>query len=300
MERLALLVATLCYLFGFGHTLFVLGSGRFHPGRFNVLAVALGAAAQGWYLSMRGAAEHSCPIGNLSETLVFLSWSVGESYARERWGERLASFDALLRRDPFNATVGGACTGLGVGPRSVHAVLGIAKAYTTRVGEGPFPSELHGAEGDTLRTRGHEFGAVTGRPRRCGWFDAVQVRHAVRVNGLDAVVITKLDVLDGLSSVPVCVGYRIGDDVCEEFPADLRRLQRCTPVVESMPGWSAATAGVKDFSSLPAEARAYVERLENLIGVPVLLISTGAGRDDTVIRNAPLAAAWLGPALGRD
>jgi len=196
-----------------------------------------------------------------------------------------------------NATVGGACTGLGVGPRAVHAVLGIVKAYTTRVGEGPFPSELHGAEGDALRAKGHEFGAVTGRPRRCGWFDAVQVRHAVRVNGLDAVVITKLDVLDGLARVPICVGYRIDEAVCEEFPADLRRLQRCTPEFESMPGWSAPTAGVKRFDDLPPEARAYVERLEQVIGVPALLVSTGTGRDETIVRNAPLAAAWLGASL---
>jgi len=147
-----------------------------------------------------------------------------------------------------------------------------------------------------LRQKGHEFGAVTGRPRRCGWFDAVQVRHAVRVNGLGAVVITKMDVLDGLAAVPVCVGYRIGGETCEEFPADLRRLQRCVPVLESVPGWSAPTAGARRFDDLPAAARAYVERLERLIGVPVLLISTGAGRDDTIVRNEPLAAAWLGPA----
>jgi adenylosuccinate synthase len=125
----------------------------------------------------------------------------------------------------------------------------------------------------------------------------VQVRHAVRVNGLDAVVITKMDVLDGLAAVPICVGYRIGNEICEEFPADLRRLQRCTPVLEPMPGWSAPTNGARDFASLPAEARAYVERLERLIGVPALLISTGAGRDDTIVRNAPLAAAWFGSPL---
>jgi adenylosuccinate synthase len=193
-----------------------------------------------------------------------------------------------------NATAGGACTGLGVGPRSVHAVLGIAKAYTTRVGEGPFPSELHGADGDTLRIKGNEFGAVTGRPRRCGWFDAVQVRHAVRVNGLDAIAITKMDVLDGLASVPICVAYRIGDETCAEFPADLRRLQRCVPVLESMAGWLAPTAGARREADLPAEARAYVQRLEELTGVPVLLVSTGTAREDTIIRNEPLAAAWLG------
>jgi adenylosuccinate synthase len=199
-----------------------------------------------------------------------------------------------------NATVGGACTGLGIGPRSVHAVLGIAKAYTTRVGEGPFPSELHGAEGDTLRKKGHEFGAVTGRPRRCGWFDAVQVRHAVRVNGLDAVVITKMDVLDGLPALPICVGYRIGSEVCEEFPAELRRLQRCEPVFESMPGWASPSAGVTRFSDLPAGARAYLARLEVLIGVPVLMVSTGAAREDTVVCNEPLTAAWFGSVGAQD
>jgi adenylosuccinate synthase len=117
------------------------------------------------------------------------------------------------------------------------------------------------------------------------------------VNGLDAMVITKLDVLDGLARVPICVGYRADGAVCDEFPADLRRLQRCTPELESMPGWSAPTAGVKRFEDLPPEARAYVERLEQLTGVPALLISTGTGRDDTIVRNAALAAAWLGPAM---
>jgi adenylosuccinate synthase len=193
-----------------------------------------------------------------------------------------------------SATAGGVCTGLGVGPRSVHAVIGIAKAYTTRVGEGPFPSELGGADGEAIRAKGNEFGAVTGRPRRCGWFDAVQVRHAVRVNGLDAIVITKLDVLDGLGEVPICVAYRVEGGTCAEFPANLRRLQQCEPVVEAMPGWSAPTAGVTRFDRLPAEARAYVRRLEELIGVPVLLVSTGTGRQDTIVCNEPMATAWFG------
>jgi adenylosuccinate synthase len=197
-----------------------------------------------------------------------------------------------------SATAGGACTGLGVGPRSVDAVLGIAKAYTTRVGEGPFPTELQGAAADALRARGHEFGAVTGRPRRCGWFDAVQVRHAVRVNGLDALAITKLDVLDGLPELPVCVAYRVGDDVCSEFPADLRRVQRCVPVLETLPGWKAATEGVRHIEGLPAESRAYLQRIEELTGVPVVLVSTGTGREDTIVRNEPLAAEWFGSVLG--
>ena len=195
-----------------------------------------------------------------------------------------------------SATAGGACTGLGVGPRSINGVLGIVKAYTTRVGEGPFPTELTGAIGDELRAKGSEFGAVTGRPRRCGWFDAVQVRHAVRINGLDALVITKMDVLDGCAEIPICVGYRCGGETRAEFPASLRRLAECAPVFESLPGWKTPTAGVRHADLLPAEARAYLARLEALTGVPALLVSTGAAREDTIIRNTALAAAWFGGA----
>jgi len=195
-----------------------------------------------------------------------------------------------------SATAGGACTGLGVGPRSINGVLGIVKAYTTRVGEGPFPTELTGAIGDELRAKGSEFGAVTGRPRRCGWFDAVQVRHAVRINGLDALVITKMDVLDGCAEIPICVGYRCGGETRAEFPASLRRLAECEPVFESLPGWKTPTAGVRHADLLPAEARAYLARLEALTGVPALLVSTGAAREDTIIRNTALAAAWFGGA----
>ena len=193
-----------------------------------------------------------------------------------------------------NSTAGGACTGLGVGPGAIGAVIGIAKAYTTRVGEGPFPSELHDESGAALREKGQEFGSVTGRPRRCGWFDAVVIRHAVRVNGLDGLALTKLDVLDGLETVQICVGYRIDDASVMEFPADLRRVQRAVPVLEGMPGWKTPTAGCRDFASLPAEAKAYVARLEALTGVPVLLVSTGAAREDTAIRDDPRAIAWFG------
>ncbi|HNV03779.1 MAG TPA: adenylosuccinate synthetase, partial [Vicinamibacterales bacterium] len=196
-----------------------------------------------------------------------------------------------------NATVGGACTGLGIGPRSIHVVLGIAKAYTTRVGEGPFPSELHGGDGDALRAKGGEFGTVTGRPRRCGWFDAVQMRHAVRVNGFDALAVTKLDVLDGFERVPVCVGYRLDGEAVSAFPADLGRLRRCTPVLESCPGWNRPTSGVQRYDDLPANAQAYLQRLEDLAGVPVVFASTGAAREDIVVKNAPLAAAWFGSEL---
>ncbi|MCX6544691.1 MAG: adenylosuccinate synthase [Acidobacteria bacterium] len=199
-----------------------------------------------------------------------------------------------------SATAGGACTGLGIGPGAIGAVIGIAKAYTTRVGEGPFPSELHDASGAALRARGQEFGAVTGRPRRCGWFDAVVVGHAVRVNGLDALALTKLDVLDGLDTVEICVGYRIDNSMVTRFPADLRRVQRAVPVLESMPGWKTPTAGLRDFGALPAEARAYIARLEALIAVPVLLVSTGPAREDTIIREDARAVEWFGtPAAQR-
>jgi len=193
-----------------------------------------------------------------------------------------------------SATAGGVCTGLGVGPRVVHAVMGIVKAYTTRVGEGPLPTELTGAAGESLRAKGHEFGAVTGRPRRCGWFDAVVVRHAARVNGLDGMALTKLDVLDGLGEIPVCTAYRCGDRVLTEFPADLRLLAGCEPVLETHPGWSEPTGGARRMDQLPPQARAYVARLEALTGVPVILASTGASRDETIVRDRVRADAWFG------
>jgi adenylosuccinate synthase len=192
-----------------------------------------------------------------------------------------------------NATVGGVCTGLGVGPRAIDAVLGVAKAYTTRVGDGPMPTELTGADGELLRQRGNEFGAVTGRPRRCGWFDAVVVRYAARVNGLDALALTKLDVLDGMAEIQVCTAYRAAGEVLTEFPADLGTLSACTPVLERLPGWRAPTAGIRTFADLPPEARAYVARLEALTGVPVAIVSTGSDRHDTIVRPDGPVGAWL-------
>jgi len=184
-----------------------------------------------------------------------------------------------------NATAGGACTGLGVGPRAIGAVIGVVKAYTTRVGEGPLVSELHGPEGEQLRQKGGEFGAVTGRPRRCGWFDAVAVRYAARINGLDALAITKMDVLDGMDAIPVCTAYRCGTRALTEFPGDIAQLNACTPVYETLPGWSQPTRGVRRFDDLPVEARNYLARLEDLTGVPAAVISTGSEREDTIIRG---------------
>jgi adenylosuccinate synthase len=192
-----------------------------------------------------------------------------------------------------NATIGGVCTGLGVGPKAIDGVLGVAKAYTTRVGEGPLPTELTGELGNRLRETGQEFGSVTGRPRRCGWYDAVAVRYAVRVNGLDALALTKLDVLDGLDELQVCTAYRCRGTTLTEMPGDLAQLSACEPVYETLPGWSAPSAGIRDFDKLPREARSYIGRLEEMTGVPAAVISTGSAREDTIIREGSVAARWF-------
>ena len=185
-----------------------------------------------------------------------------------------------------NAIAGGAATGLGVGPRAIGRVLGVAKAYTTRVGAGPLPTELDGPMGDRLRETGQEYGASTGRPRRCGWFDAVAVRYAARVNGLDALAITKLDVLDGLPDLQICTAYRCGKDVITEMPGDIAQLSACEPIYETLPGWSAPTRGVTRYDDLPAAAQAYIARLEETSGVKAAIVSTGSERDHTIIRTA--------------
>ena len=192
-----------------------------------------------------------------------------------------------------NATIGGVCTGLGVPPRAIDGVLGVAKAYTTRVGEGTLPTELTGEMGNRLRESGQEFGAVTGRPRRCGWYDAVAVRYAVRVNGLDALALTKLDVLDGLPELSVCTAYRCNGATLTEMPGDQAQLAACEPVYETLAGWTKPTAGVRNFEDLPAEARAYVARLEEITGVPAAVVSTGSAREDTIIRKDSIAAKWF-------
>jgi adenylosuccinate synthase len=190
-----------------------------------------------------------------------------------------------------NATIGGVCTGLGVGPRAIDRVLGVAKAYTTRVGEGPLPTELTGEIGNRLRESGQEFGAVTGRPRRCGWYDAVAVRYAARVNGLDALALTKLDVLDDLPELQVCTSYRCRGVELRDMPGDLSQLAACEPVYETLPGWSQPTRGVREYHDLPREARAYIARLEEITGVPAAIVSTGSGREETIFREGMLAEA---------
>jgi len=177
-----------------------------------------------------------------------------------------------------NTVAGAACAGSGVGPTLIDEVVGIVKAYTTRVGAGPFPTEAHGAVGERLRTVGAEFGATTGRPRRCGWFDAALVRHAARVNGLTRLALTKLDVLSGLDSIPVCVGY----EGTEAFPGSLEGV---TPIYEDLPGWADDLRECRSVDTLPRNCRAYVHRLEELIGLPIDLVSVGPGRHETILRG---------------
>jgi adenylosuccinate synthase len=186
-----------------------------------------------------------------------------------------------------SAAAGGACTGTGVGPTKINAVLGVAKAYTTRVGEGPFPSELTGESGVRLREQGGEFGATTGRPRRCGWFDALPVRHSVQVNGLTSLAVTKLDVLDGLDEISVCVGYRFEGRLYEQMPTSSKVLAGCTPVYETWPGWDRPTAGVTDYDALPENARRYLDAISNRVGCRIDILSTGSKRDETIILRNP-------------
>ncbi|OGW42927.1 MAG: adenylosuccinate synthase [Nitrospirae bacterium RBG_16_43_11] len=182
-----------------------------------------------------------------------------------------------------NATSGGACTGTGVGPTKIDKVVGVVKAYTTRVGSGPFPTELNDAIGEFLRDKGREYGATTGRPRRCGWFDAVATRYAADVNGFTGMIITKMDVLDELNEIKICTGYRYQGKLYTEMPSQLNVLEECEPVYETMKGWQASTAGLSNYEAMPVNAKKYIERMQELVGVDVDIISTGFRRDETII-----------------
>jgi adenylosuccinate synthase len=188
-------------------------------------------------------------------------------------------------------TAGGACTGLGIGPNTIGEVMGIVKAYTTRVGSGPFPTEQENSLGELLRERGREYGATTGRARRCGWMDALVVRHAVRVNGMTSMALTKLDVLDTLDEIKVCVGYKYRGRLYEEMPADITVLENCTPQYITLPGWKQSTIGIRKYAQLPKKARTYVERVGRLCGVKPSIISTGPRRDETIILGQPFRKA---------
>ncbi|MGN5518671.1 adenylosuccinate synthase [Halopseudomonas sp. Lyrl_26] len=182
-----------------------------------------------------------------------------------------------------NTTAGGTSTGSGVGPLYLDYVLGITKAYTTRVGSGPFPTELFDDIGERLATRGHEFGSTTGRARRCGWFDAVILRRAIEINSISGLCLTKLDVLDGLDSIRICVGYRDDEGNLIEAPSDADSYTGLEPVYEEMPGWSESTLGIQTVEGLPAAAQAYIKRIEELVGAPIDIISTGPDRNETII-----------------
>jgi adenylosuccinate synthase len=186
-----------------------------------------------------------------------------------------------------NTVAGQAAAGAGVGPGQLHFVLGVAKAYATRVGAGPFPTELDDEVGERLRQRGNEYGSVTGRPRRCGWFDAAALKRAVQLNGLSGICITKLDVLDGLDKVRVAVGYKTTGGTRDILPVGAEALAICEPIYEEFPGWKESTVGVKAFDKLPATAQAYLKRLEQLVGAPVAIISTGPDREETIVLRHP-------------
>ena len=184
---------------------------------------------------------------------------------------------------------GGACTGTGVSPRDIREIIGISKAYITRVGCGPFPTELDDDDGEKLRQVGGEFGSTTGRPRRCGWFDAIVAKYAVRVNGLTGVALTKLDVLDAFDTIRICTGYEYDGKTLDELPANLEVFGNCRPVYEEMPGWKTDLSAVRSFADLPEKAQRYVRRLEELIGCPIVIVSVGARRDQTIMLKNPFA-----------
>jgi adenylosuccinate synthase len=206
-------------------------------------------------------------------------------------GAQGAMLDIDLGTYPYvtssNTTIGGAASGTGMGPGNMDYVLGIVKAYTTRVGAGPLPTELFDSVGQHLGEVGAEFGSTTGRARRCGWFDAVALRRGVFTNSLDGLCLTKLDVLDGLDEIKICVGYRLDGRVIDTMPLLIERYAECEPVYETVPGWSRPTSGVTDFDRLPAEARAFIARLEALLGIGVDVVSTGPSRDAVIVRRHP-------------
>jgi len=186
-----------------------------------------------------------------------------------------------------NCLAGQASAGAGVGPQALHYVLGITKAYATRVGSGPFPTELENEIGEQLRKRGNEYGSITGRPRRCGWFDAAALKRAAQINGLTGLCITKLDVLDGLKTLRICIGYKIGGEVVDILPYGAENIALCEPIYEDHRGWSTSTVGVKNWDELPVAAQTYLRRFEALVGAPIALVSTGPDREETIVLQRP-------------
>ena len=256
--------------------------------RANSLLELMGSSERSSY------EEHAALLERLAPRLVPLAADTGLMVHRAvREGRRVlleGAQGSLLDVDhgtyPYvtssNTTAGGAAVGAGIGPTLIHGVLGVVKAYTTRVGNGPLPTEAPSPFGEQLRQLGGEFGAVTGRPRRCGWFDATVVRYAARVNGLTGLAVTKLDVLDTFDEIPVCTAYALGEDRCEEMPAEVELLGQVRPQYEVLPGWRRPTGSARRLADLPTEARAYLDRLQALSGVPARYVSVGTRRDQII------------------
>ncbi len=226
---------------------------------------------------------------HIRETVIMLdeAFDKGEKVLLE--GAQGALLDPDFGTYPYTTSssplVGGACLGTGISPVRIGDILGVFKAYCTRVGSGPMPTELKEETGELIRQRAHEYGTTTGRPRRCGWFDAIAARHSTRINGFTGVALTRLDVLDILPQMKICVGYKLDGNKIDYFPGNIAHLSRCEPVYEEMPGWLAPTSDIRQYEELPARARQYVARLEELISSPVKLISVGERREQTILRE---------------
>jgi adenylosuccinate synthase len=238
----------------------------------------------------------------VTDTTAFVNRAVREGQSVLVEGAQATLLDVDHGTYPFvtssSTTSGGVCAGLGLAPKRISGVLGIVRTYSTRVGEGPFPTEMLEGEaeiGQLIRERGHEYGVSTGRPRRCGWFDAFATRYAAEINGFDTVALTKLDILDALDEIKVCTGYRLKGRECESFPAVSHELRGVEPVYETLPGWNSSTEGVTELEALPARARDYVEFISGQIGVPVGLVSTGPERGQTILVRDSALARWLEP-----
>jgi adenylosuccinate synthase len=233
----------------------------------------------------------------ITDTALLLTRWIDAGYSVLFEGAQGTMLDVDHGTYPFitssSTTAGGAATGTGVPPTRIQGALGVSKAYTTRVGGGPLPTELSGDVAELIRSRGNEYGAVTGRPRRCGWFDAVVGRYAVRVNGFDTIALTKLDVLDRCEVIRICSGYRYHGETITEFPEEERIWREAEPLYEELSGWQTSTAGIRQLEDLPTKARQYVDRLSELVGVPFCLISTGAVRDETIVCDDTPLTRWF-------
>ncbi len=229
--------------------------------------------------------------GHITNTSILLDTAMKEGRSILFEGAQGTLLDVDYGTYPYvtssNTIAGAAATGTGIGPTKLDSVIGITKSYCTRVGEGPFPTELTCSDGEKLRELGGEFGATTGRPRRCGWFDAVALKHSVRLNGIDGLVITKLDVLDGMEEIKLCTSYVIDGKETDEFPTDTSVLEGIEPVYETMPGWMSPTNGATRFDELPEKAKSYIKRMEELTGVECVIVSVGTGRKEAIIRKHP-------------